>query len=89
MDAVLINHKFFGNLYFSMWGRTFSTIVGMLSFEVSAGVHDSFWTHAADVEKMNQILRETFVELYKQPILEDVSVFVPLCNSEGGKIHPK
>ena len=43
------------------------------SYKVSAGVHDSFWTHAADVDKMNQILRERFVELYKQPILENVS----------------
>lgn len=38
-----------------------------------AGVHDSFWTHACDVEKMNQILREKFVELYNKPILENVS----------------
>ncbi|KAK4257580.1 hypothetical protein QN277_007149 [Acacia crassicarpa] len=37
-----------------------------------AGVHDSFWTHACDVEKMNQILREKFVELYSSPILENL-----------------
>ncbi|CAO2823085.1 unnamed protein product [Amaranthus hypochondriacus] len=37
-----------------------------------AGVHDSFWTHACDVEQMNQILREKFVELYNMPILEDL-----------------
>lgn len=37
-----------------------------------AGVHDSFWTHACDVDKMNQILREKFVELYSQPILENL-----------------
>lgn len=35
-----------------------------------AGVHDSYWTHACDVDKMNQILRENFVELYRAPILE-------------------
>uniref|UniRef100_A0A2N9HEQ2 DNA-directed RNA polymerase n=1 Tax=Fagus sylvatica TaxID=28930 RepID=A0A2N9HEQ2_FAGSY len=35
-----------------------------------AGVHDSFWTHACDVDKMNRILREKFVELYSKPILE-------------------
>ncbi|XP_043705824.1 DNA-directed RNA polymerase 3, chloroplastic-like isoform X2 [Telopea speciosissima] len=34
------------------------------------GVHDSFWTHACDVDKMNQILREKFVELYSMPVLE-------------------
>ncbi|WZZ91182.1 hypothetical protein YC2023_119761 [Brassica napus] len=38
-----------------------------------AGVHDSFWTHACDVDKLNKILREKFVELYSQPILENVS----------------
>ncbi|KAK7837640.1 dna-directed rna polymerase 1a, partial [Quercus suber] len=36
------------------------------------GVHDSFWTHASDVDKMNQILREKFVELYSRPILENL-----------------
>ncbi|KAJ0984272.1 hypothetical protein J5N97_002628 [Dioscorea zingiberensis] len=37
-----------------------------------AGVHDSFWTHACDVDRMNQILREQFVELYDIPILENL-----------------
>ncbi|KAL3034407.1 hypothetical protein AAZX31_02G192500 [Glycine max] len=37
-----------------------------------AGVHDSFWTHACDVEKMSQILREKFVELYSMSILENL-----------------
>ncbi|KAH9299048.1 hypothetical protein KI387_017906, partial [Taxus chinensis] len=36
-----------------------------------AGVQDSYWTHACDVDKMNQILRENFVELYSNPILEN------------------
>lgn len=39
-----------------------------------AGVHDSFWTHACDVDEMNQILRKKFVELYSMPILENVSI---------------
>ncbi|KAL8518413.1 hypothetical protein ACS0TY_009699 [Phlomoides rotata] len=38
-----------------------------------AGVHDSYWTHACDVDKMNRILREKFVELYEAPILENLS----------------
>lgn len=42
-------------------------------FTVTAGVHDSYWTHAGDVEKMNRLLREKFVELYEQPVLENVS----------------
>lgn len=40
---------------------------------MSAGVHDSYWTHACDVDVMNRILREKFVELYDKPILENVS----------------
>ncbi|XP_010526301.1 PREDICTED: DNA-directed RNA polymerase 3, chloroplastic [Tarenaya hassleriana] len=37
-----------------------------------AGVHDSYWTHACDVDAMNRILREKFVELYNTPVLEDL-----------------
>lgn len=37
-----------------------------------AGVHDSFWTHACDVDEINRILREKFVELYEKPILENL-----------------
>ncbi|XP_057494062.1 DNA-directed RNA polymerase 1B, mitochondrial-like isoform X2 [Actinidia eriantha] len=37
-----------------------------------AGVHDSYWTHACDVDKMNRILREKFVKLYEEPILENL-----------------
>ncbi|XP_042052753.1 DNA-directed RNA polymerase 1B, mitochondrial-like [Salvia splendens] len=37
-----------------------------------AGVHDSYWTHACDVDQMNKILREKFVELYEAPILENL-----------------
>ena len=34
-----------------------------------ASVHDSYWTHAADVDEMSTILRDTFVELHSQDIL--------------------
>ncbi|KAG2253256.1 hypothetical protein Bca52824_083392 [Brassica carinata] len=37
-----------------------------------AGVHDSFWTHASDVDVMNRILREKFVALYDKPVLENL-----------------
>ncbi|KAL6766761.1 hypothetical protein ACKKBG_A37250 [Auxenochlorella protothecoides x Auxenochlorella symbiontica] len=37
-----------------------------------AGVHDSFWTHAGDIEQMNSILRDAFVELHSQPLLENL-----------------
>jgi DNA-directed RNA polymerase len=36
------------------------------------GVHDSYWTHACDVDDLSRILREKFVELYETPILENV-----------------
>ncbi|KAJ2418506.1 DNA-directed RNA polymerase, partial [Coemansia sp. RSA 2524] len=39
---------------------------------VFASVHDSYWTHACDVDKMNSILREQFVKMHKQPIMANV-----------------
>ncbi|KAH8923200.1 DNA/RNA polymerase [Atractiella rhizophila] len=36
-----------------------------------AMVHDSFWTHAADIPQMAKHLREAFVELHSLPILEN------------------
>jgi DNA-directed RNA polymerase, mitochondrial len=33
-------------------------------------VHDSFWTHACDIDEMNKALRDSFIELYDQPLLE-------------------
>ena len=35
-----------------------------------ASVHDSYWTHACDVPYMSVALRDCFVELYEQPVLE-------------------
>ena len=35
-----------------------------------AGVHDSFWTHAADVPILARLLREAFVDLHSQPLLQ-------------------
>ena len=35
-------------------------------------VHDSYWTHAGDMDAMGRMLREEFVRLYEQPILERV-----------------
>ncbi len=39
-----------------------------------AGVHDSFWTHAGTVDQMNEVLRETFVKLHSQPLLENLLI---------------
>lgn len=37
-----------------------------------AAVHDSFWSHPCSVDAMNIELRDAFVKLYEQPILEDL-----------------
>ncbi|KAF2494210.1 DNA/RNA polymerase [Lophium mytilinum] len=34
-----------------------------------AAVHDSFWTHPADVPKMNEILRDAFVRMHSEDIV--------------------
>jgi DNA-directed RNA polymerase len=39
---------------------------------VYASVHDSYWTHACDVETMSSILREEFVRLHSQPLLKQL-----------------
>ncbi|EGG00664.1 uncharacterized protein MELLADRAFT_50335 [Melampsora larici-populina 98AG31] len=38
-----------------------------------ASVHDSYWTHAADVDVMNVKLREAFVRLHTAKILENLA----------------
>ena len=35
-------------------------------------VHDSYWTHAADVPVMNETLRRCFLDLYEAPLLEQL-----------------
>lgn len=35
-----------------------------------SAVHDSFWTHPCDVDEMNSVLRNVFIDLYNQPLLE-------------------
>ncbi|CAB3979043.1 DNA-directed RNA polymerase, mitochondrial [Paramuricea clavata] len=53
-------HMMLTALYCQKHGLTFTS------------VHDSFWTHACDVDTMNKICREQFVSLHSQPILEDL-----------------
>lgn len=36
---------------------------------VFASVHDSYWTHACDIDTMGDIIRDTFVRLHSQDIL--------------------
>jgi len=35
-----------------------------------AAVHDSFWTHASDVDMMNVVLREAFIKLHSSDLVE-------------------
>ena len=37
-----------------------------------SAVHDSFWTHACDVDEMNEVLRDSFVDLYDRPLLKEL-----------------
>ncbi|KAI0117787.1 DNA-directed RNA polymerase [Nemania sp. FL0031] len=34
-----------------------------------AAVHDSFWTHAADVDVMNRVLRDAFVRIHREDVI--------------------
>lgn len=34
-----------------------------------ASVHDSYWTHACDIDTMSDIIRDTFVRLHSEDIL--------------------
>lgn len=38
-----------------------------------SAVHDSFWTHAGDVDQMNSILRESFVKMHSDDIIGRVA----------------
>lgn len=37
-----------------------------------SAVHDSYWTHPCDIEEMNVVLRESFIDLYNRPLLEEL-----------------
>ena len=43
---------------------------------VFAGVHDSFWTHPCDVDAMNVVIRDEFVKLHSQPLLEKLKAYL-------------
>ncbi|CAJ0578639.1 unnamed protein product, partial [Mesorhabditis spiculigera] len=38
-----------------------------------AAVHDCYWTHAASVEEMNKLCRETFIRLHTEPLVDQLS----------------
>lgn len=34
-----------------------------------AAVHDSFWTHASDVDTMNEVLRDAFIKIHEEDVV--------------------
>jgi DNA-directed RNA polymerase len=34
-----------------------------------AAVHDSFWTHAADVDSMNEVIRNSFIRIHQEDVI--------------------
>ncbi|OLN95733.1 DNA-directed RNA polymerase, mitochondrial [Colletotrichum chlorophyti] len=34
-----------------------------------AAVHDSFWTHAADIDTMNRVLRDAFIRIHEEDVV--------------------
>ena len=34
-----------------------------------ASIHDSFWTHACDIEKMSEVLRDAFVAMHSEDVI--------------------
>ena len=38
-----------------------------------AAVHDSYWTHPSEIDKMNAILRDQFVKLHKSPLIANLN----------------
>ncbi|KAL2176962.1 uncharacterized protein P884DRAFT_260472 [Thermothelomyces heterothallicus CBS 202.75] len=34
-----------------------------------AAVHDSFWTHAADVDAMNRVIRDAFIRIHQEDVI--------------------
>jgi DNA-directed RNA polymerase, mitochondrial len=44
-----------------------------------AAVHDSYWTHACDVDTMSSYIRETFVALHSANIMERLEKEVRIC----------
>eukprot|EP00123_Amoebidium_parasiticum_P015875 comp23188_c1_seq1/m.37609 comp23188_c1_seq1/g.37609 ORF comp23188_c1_seq1/g.37609 comp23188_c1_seq1/m.37609 type:complete len:1156 (-) comp23188_c1_seq1:104-3571(-) len=37
-----------------------------------AAVHDSYWSHAADITRLSELLRDEFISMHGQPILENL-----------------
>jgi DNA-directed RNA polymerase len=56
----------FVDSYFLAWQVEYSFQTQGLTF---ASVHDSYWTHASTIDKMSEIIRETFIALHSANVL--------------------
>src|SRR5882762_1015192 len=43
-----------------------------------ASVHDSYWTHASDIDRMSEIIRNTFIALHSSDVLGKLQYEVSL-----------
>jgi hypothetical protein len=43
-----------------------------------ASVHDSYWTHASSIDKMSEIIRDTFIALHSSDVLDKLQFEVSL-----------
>lgn len=51
-----------------------------------AGIHDSYWTHAGSVDRMGELLRDRFIALHSQPLLQKLAQ--ELGAQAGGELAP-
>ncbi|KAG1790147.1 DNA/RNA polymerase, partial [Suillus variegatus] len=60
-----------------------------------ASVHDSYWTHASSIDKMSEIIRDTFIALHSSDVLEKLATEfrtryashkIPLTSLRSGKL---
>ncbi|KAG2159046.1 uncharacterized protein EDB93DRAFT_1076283 [Suillus bovinus] len=60
-----------------------------------ASVHDSYWTHASSINKMSEIIRDTFIALHSSDVLEKLATEfrtryashkIPLTSLRSGKL---
>lgn len=54
------------------WRADSSTLFNQRRGLVYASVHDSYWTHACDVDEMSAALRDCFIKLHSQNLLGDL-----------------
>jgi DNA-directed RNA polymerase len=59
-----------------------------------ASVHDSYWTHACSIDKMSEIIRDTFIALHSSDVLAKLDLEVisrdthtPPLSAHGADIH--